>query len=705
MSRPTLRFALALLPFIGTAGASDHLDTPTVTADPAADIGDLYAWTSRDGTRLELVMTLVGARFSDRLRYSFHVDSGRAPGATTRSVEIGCEFDTANSADCRLGTERVRGEAGREAGIESADRGLRVFAGVRDDPFFNNVRGTRAALDVAGAALAHVARDAGGCPRFDPPTSARILNEWRHTGGGAARNLLAGWKTAALVVSVDLKRVDAGGPLLGVWAATAMRDGTIVDRMGRALTGNALLETFGTEASASRRKEEYNRAPRESWRSFARDIAVNLAIYDGFDGTCGNQWLSVANAQPATRYAELAALLADDRLWVNSAAKICSQYLAVELHAFDSSADCGGRAPGYDAVDVFRSLLAGGRTTGLDDGVDRDDREHPFDEFPFLAAPASETPRGDIALDNLDQLIARHAGDPAVDELLLMRARFFADYAALERVAELADAEATDAISRLRRARARAAVHRFDEAVADLDAAERLGADAQSLLALRAPVRIAQGAADEVIPALEAGARRNPGYAAASALAGAYAGAGRFADADRAFAQALASLRTTSPFPHAWAWFARGTMWAEQAGDARRGRRFLERAVAYLPAFVGANLHLAELELGAGEPRAAEARLASVAASGDPEVLALLGTLRGASDPESGARAVAAARSRFEELLARQPAAFADHAAEFYLAAGADPERARRLAALNFAQRPTARARDLLERAAREAGR
>jgi hypothetical protein len=31
------------------AFASDHLDTPTVLADPAADIGDLYAWTSADG--------------------------------------------------------------------------------------------------------------------------------------------------------------------------------------------------------------------------------------------------------------------------------------------------------------------------------------------------------------------------------------------------------------------------------------------------------------------------------------------------------------------------------------------------------------------------------------------------------------------------------------------------------------------------------
>jgi len=39
--------------------AADHLDTPTVIADPAADIGDLYAWTADDGRRLNLVMDIV----------------------------------------------------------------------------------------------------------------------------------------------------------------------------------------------------------------------------------------------------------------------------------------------------------------------------------------------------------------------------------------------------------------------------------------------------------------------------------------------------------------------------------------------------------------------------------------------------------------------------------------------------------------------
>ena len=48
------------------ACASDHLDTPTVIADLAADIGDIFVWTSSDRRRLNLVMNIVDHKFSDR---------------------------------------------------------------------------------------------------------------------------------------------------------------------------------------------------------------------------------------------------------------------------------------------------------------------------------------------------------------------------------------------------------------------------------------------------------------------------------------------------------------------------------------------------------------------------------------------------------------------------------------------------------------
>ena len=217
---------LASLSLTCIAFAADHLDTPTVTADPAADIGDLFAWTSSDGKRLNLVMDVVGRKFSDRIQYVFHVDSGSAFGRTTSTTTILCQFDASNAVECWLGdADFARGDASKPEGLEGVKKRFKVFAGLRDDPYFNNVRGTRAALNLAGAAIQTGAapKDASGFFKFDSATSRQILEQWRLTSGGTAKNFLAGWKTSALVVSVDLSVVNSGGSLLAVWGRTYQR--------------------------------------------------------------------------------------------------------------------------------------------------------------------------------------------------------------------------------------------------------------------------------------------------------------------------------------------------------------------------------------------------------------------------------------------------------------------------------------------------
>lgn len=169
------------------------------------------------------------------------------------------------------------------------------------------------------------------------------------------------------------------------------RLGRQIERAGRALTGNALLGPLAPGEVSAGRKEAYNRAAQADWQQFAPEIARTLGLYDGFDGIRGNQWLADPGVPSGRRYQTLAALLADDRLWVSSAATHCTRYLAVELDALAMSRgpnnDCGGRTPTYDAVDVFRSLLVNGSTTGVEDGVDRDDHVHSTTTFPFLAPP------------------------------------------------------------------------------------------------------------------------------------------------------------------------------------------------------------------------------------------------------------------------------------------------------------------------------
>jgi hypothetical protein len=383
------------------AWAADHLDTPTVTADPAADIGDLFAWTSADGKRLNLIMDIVGKRFSDQVQYVFHIDSGKTLGHTTASRRLVCQFDAAGTAHCWAGRDdRLQGDVSAPQGLVSRGGSFRVFAGPRDDPYFNNVRGTRSALNAAADALRNgsAERDASGYVRFDGDTLQRISKLWAQTEGGPARNFLAGWTTSALVVSVDLGWVNPGGPLLAVWGSTERRQaaagteapggGPPIDRMGRALTGNALLAPIGTEDIADLLKEAYNRADPAGWQAFATEIGRNLALYDSFDGVAGNQWLADAREASPARYRRLAELLADDRLWVDSRLTGCLHYLAVERSAFGAPlADCGGRTPLHNVNAVFRSLLIRGTPDVADDGVTRDDHPHSTVDFPFLSAP------------------------------------------------------------------------------------------------------------------------------------------------------------------------------------------------------------------------------------------------------------------------------------------------------------------------------
>ena len=393
-AKPRLFAALVLASAAQGALASDHLDSPAVIADPRADIGDLYAWTSGDGRQLNLAMTIVGHAFSDRIDYTFHVDSGARFGHTTATTAIVCRFADSTNTDCRVGdADRAVGDATAANGIAGRKHRFRVFAGLRDDPFFNNVRGSRDAFGVAAEALqaGRGNTDAAGCPRFDAATVRTMMDRWRHTEGGSPQDFLAGWTPATIVISVDLALVNEGGNLLAVWATTTTPERQ-VDRAGRPLTGNALLAPLGPAEKSGALKDAYNQATPATSARFIPDIQQGLALYDGYDGECGNQFLAGEIADIDIRYISLGSLLADDRLWVNSASRECTQLFAVELAALgDQSAlrdDCGGRVPTYSAANVFRSLLANGTTTGVDDGLQRDDHKVST-AFPFLAAPDS----------------------------------------------------------------------------------------------------------------------------------------------------------------------------------------------------------------------------------------------------------------------------------------------------------------------------
>jgi hypothetical protein len=415
--------------------AADHADGPRASADPAADITDVFAWMSPDATRVNLVMHLVRnatttSRFSDSVQYVFHTTSSASFGAApSRELDIICVFNPAQKIRCFAGErkhvgEHIAGDASNLNGIETADGKLKVFAGLREDPFFFNLAGFRQTSRIVAGAAASLTFDPAGCPALDAATSAALVNQLQTApGGGPAVDNFARFNVLAIVVSVDKSIVTKGGPILAVWGSTNRRSGeddgedcgedehgdcdedgaemphigaVQIDRMGRAGVNTALTNPFFRESVLTEEQmheailDAYNAAskPRRWATNFSSEIAANLAILDSLDTVCGNQLL--AGPSPvAGRYDSLAAVLADDQLYVNTRSGTCGQYLAVEANAVGiTNNDCGGRTPLEDTIDTTYSLLAAGALAGVTDGIPVDgDGTASLTDFPFLDRP------------------------------------------------------------------------------------------------------------------------------------------------------------------------------------------------------------------------------------------------------------------------------------------------------------------------------
>lgn len=216
--------------FVGRhARAADHLDGPAVTADPAADITDLFAWMSSDASKVNLVMDVqpladTNSKFSDAVQYVFHTTSQGAFGAAAaQSTNLICTFAASQTIQCWLGNqEYVTGDASNPAGISSADGKLKVFAGLRQDPFFFNLDGFHAATAAVQAAAANLTFDAAGCPQLDATTSSALVGllSTNPDDGGAAQDFFAGKNVLAISVQVDKSLLTGGGSFVSVWAST-----------------------------------------------------------------------------------------------------------------------------------------------------------------------------------------------------------------------------------------------------------------------------------------------------------------------------------------------------------------------------------------------------------------------------------------------------------------------------------------------------
>lgn len=212
---PALTLLTLLLAATLPLRAADHVDGPAVSADPAADIADIFAWTTPDAESVNLVLTIPAAVFSDAVQYAFRIESARAYGQAGVSTDVICTFNAMQRVQCWVGDDDyVTGDASSEIGLTSTSGLVKVFAGSRDDPFFFNSTGFNAVRTTVRDVAGDLTFDDAGCPVLDAATSQALI-EQLSTG----TNTFVG-SILALVVQVDQRLVTEGGDIIAVWGST-----------------------------------------------------------------------------------------------------------------------------------------------------------------------------------------------------------------------------------------------------------------------------------------------------------------------------------------------------------------------------------------------------------------------------------------------------------------------------------------------------
>ncbi|MEU6137260.1 DUF4331 family protein [Nocardioides sp. NPDC047086] len=373
---------------------SDHISGPRALADPIADITDFYAFPSPDSPgRLVLVMNTLPMAgptdlFSAGLLYRFRlrpltVSVAGSTGAPfvpgEDEVVLDCVFDRPElAANLDTGGAKQHGSCLTPSGEEvtfrvndeagGAGGGLRVFAGVRWDPFIMDAR----------AALATIA-----------------TRKLAFTEEGSI--FLDGKNVLSIVVEIDSGLLPGRG-LLGVVAETLTRGelNVRIERVGRPEVKNMMLapKDFDRVNRDLEIRDLYNMEDAfhlgESYcGAYRARLDANLAFWDGLDSR--QDWpVGEDGRHPLTD------LVLADYLVVDPTLPYAEQgsFLEIELAARrgEPHRTCGGRALNDDVMDaLFTQLVNAGQGPTIRDGVDSATRPATT-TFPYLAAANPDPP-------------------------------------------------------------------------------------------------------------------------------------------------------------------------------------------------------------------------------------------------------------------------------------------------------------------------
>jgi Domain of unknown function (DUF4331) len=201
----------AALPATIICMGSDHKDGPDATADHAADIADLYAWHDSAAGTFTLVLTFAGfgmpgkeATYDPNALYSIHLNrSSSSTFSNAADVDINIRFARNARGETGVQVENLPGATSALSGkVETTivdGNKRKVFAGLRDDPFFFDLDGFKATL-------------------AKPASNSTLSFSNTH-------DTFAGSNVTAVVIELDLADVTVNGtmPHVQTWATSARR--------------------------------------------------------------------------------------------------------------------------------------------------------------------------------------------------------------------------------------------------------------------------------------------------------------------------------------------------------------------------------------------------------------------------------------------------------------------------------------------------
>ena len=372
---------------------SDHFSGPRAIAGPAGDVTDVYAFPSpeRPG-HLVLVLDVlpqasVDSHFSEAIVYRLRLrpvtiaGTGRAATAfpfagEDQELVFSCHFEAPRQGGPGVAPvqegwcvdpsgKTTRFRVHDEQGASSD--GLRVFAGLRAEPFF---------LDVQAL--------------IETQKTGRLA--FKEVGNNAA----TGFNVLSIVVEADCRPwLRSGrGPLLGVVGETVVA-GKLpirIERFGRPEIKNVILQLkeFDQVNRDLEVRDLYNledafHMSKDYGGVYRARMHANLAFHDRLDGK--TDWpLGPDGAHPLTEL-----LLADYMIVDVTKPFAADSFFEIEQAALDGHAHqtCGGRSLNDDVIDKLLTLLVnGGKGPRVSDGVDRP-ATPVSDVFPYQAPPTS----------------------------------------------------------------------------------------------------------------------------------------------------------------------------------------------------------------------------------------------------------------------------------------------------------------------------